>query len=189
MTAPETLTVSSKRPLTTGRRPDRTGVCATAAIRLRARNWLYRPIETFRGRVWRTRQSGRPIRHCDIVLCRRRWSQNDDDISGGLRAADEYVAVRRCIDRIRSMLTVPATSAVSHVWQTPVRHDHRTGTSQASASSSRLSNGAPHRTWRPLRANETCGPAPGCPDGRCGGRCGEAATPGVIDGAAPKISV
>ena len=28
MTAPETFTVSSKRPLTTGRRPDRTGVCA-----------------------------------------------------------------------------------------------------------------------------------------------------------------
>jgi len=30
MTAPETLTVSSKRPLTTGRRPDKTGVRAKA---------------------------------------------------------------------------------------------------------------------------------------------------------------
>jgi hypothetical protein len=38
MTAPETFTVSSKRPLTTGRRPDRTGVHAKADIPLRARN-------------------------------------------------------------------------------------------------------------------------------------------------------
>src|SRR4051812_29122180 len=34
--------------------------------------------------------------------------------------------------------TLPEMSVVSHVWQTPVRQDQRTGTSQASASSSRL---------------------------------------------------
>jgi hypothetical protein len=35
-------------------------------------------------------------------------------------------------------VTAPAIRVVSHVWQTPVRHDQRTGTSHASASSSRL---------------------------------------------------
>src|SRR5262245_10866555 len=37
-----------------------------------------------------------------------------------------------------SYSTSPAISAVSQVWQTPVRQDHLTGTSHASASSSRL---------------------------------------------------
>jgi hypothetical protein len=42
MTAPETFTVSSKRPLTTGRRPDRTGVGAKAAVPLGARAFTAR---------------------------------------------------------------------------------------------------------------------------------------------------
>src|SRR5688500_5525300 len=35
-------------------------------------------------------------------------------------------------------VTLPDSRPVSQLWQTPVRHDQRTGTSQASASSSRL---------------------------------------------------
>ena len=38
MTAPETFTEPSKQPLTTGRRPDRTGVWAKAGIPVRARS-------------------------------------------------------------------------------------------------------------------------------------------------------
>ena len=34
--------------------------------------------------------------------------------------------------------TPPDTSPLSQLWHTPLRHDHRTGTSHASASSSRL---------------------------------------------------
>ncbi len=54
------------------------------------------------------------------------------------------------------------------MWQTPLRHDHLTGTSQASASSSRLRNAGSHGTVRLLRLNETAGPDPGCPAGRVG---------------------
>jgi len=52
------------------------------------------------------------------------------------------------------------------VWQTPVRHDHLTGTSHASASSSKLANFASQAAVIPLRANETGGPDPGGPGGR-----------------------
>ena len=45
MTAPETFTVSSKRPLTTGRRPDRTGVRAKAVVPLRS--VLHSPMGKF----------------------------------------------------------------------------------------------------------------------------------------------
>src|SRR5208282_2325119 len=86
-------------------------------------------------------------------------------------------------------LTVPATRLVSQVWQTPVRQDHRVGTSHASASSSRLGNAAPQGTFKPVRANETSGPDPGGPAGKCGSRRGASAMPGVVDGPAPKISV
>ena len=37
-----------------------------------------------------------------------------------------------------SYSTVPEMRAVSQLWQTPVRQDQRTGTSQASANSRRL---------------------------------------------------
>src|SRR6516165_2862434 len=80
-------------------------------------------------------------------------------------------------------------SPVSQLWQTPVRHAHRTGTSQASASSSRLLNAEPQWTLRLLRANDTSGPVPASPSGRCGGPPATAATPGVLDGPEPKISV
>ena len=86
-------------------------------------------------------------------------------------------------------LTVPATRLVSHVWQTPVRQDHRVGTSHASASSSRHWNVAPQGTFKPVRVNETTGPPPIGPLGRWGGRRGDAATPGVMGGWEPKISV
>ena len=54
------------------------------------------------------------------------------------------------------------------VWQTPVRHDHLTGTSHASASSCKLPNLRSHATVIPLRANETEGPAPRGPSGMRG---------------------
>src|SRR3954452_16949749 len=78
---------------------------------------------------------------------------------------------------------------VSHVWHTPVRQDHLTGTSQASASSSRLGKDASHVTVRLLRLNDTDGPAPGAPAGACGERAGTPAMPGVIAAAGPKTSV
>jgi NAD(P)-dependent dehydrogenase (short-subunit alcohol dehydrogenase family) len=55
---------------------------------------------------------------------------------------------------------VPPMSPVSQLWQTPARHDQRTGTSQASASSSTLCLTESQRTLSPLRANDTSGPVP-----------------------------
>src|SRR5207248_956664 len=62
----------------------------------------------------------------------------------------------------------PEISAVSQVWQTPVRQDHLTGTSHASASSSRLWYFASQGNVSPLRAKEICGPKPAGPAGKCG---------------------
>ena len=45
------------------------------------------------------------------------------------------------------------------------------------------------RTFKPVRANETSGPAPEGPTRRCGGACGEVAMPGVMNGREPKYSV
>ena len=64
-----------------------------------------------------------------------------------------------------SYWTVPPINAHSQVWQTPVRQAHFTGTSQASANSSKLENREFHGTVRPLRVNEICGPVPGSPAG------------------------
>jgi hypothetical protein len=61
-------------------------------------------------------------------------------------------------------------SPVSQVWQTPVRHAHRTGTSHASASSMRLWKAGAQRTFRPLRAKDTNGSTPADPADWCGGR-------------------
>src|SRR3954470_23840494 len=79
-----------------------------------------------------------------------------------------------------SYVTDPETNPHSQVWQTPVRQDQRTGTSQASASSSRLWNLGSQETVRPARAKETLGPSPGDPAGACGGRRGTSFTPGVM---------
>ena len=67
-----------------------------------------------------------------------------------------------------SYSTLPDISAVSQVWQTPVRQDHRTGTSHASASSSRLPYFVFQGNVSPLRAKETCGPRPAGSAGKCG---------------------
>jgi hypothetical protein len=53
---------------------------------------------------------------------------------------------------------VPPISPISQVWHTPVRHDHRTGTSHASTSSRWLCLAESQRTSRVLRANDTSGP-------------------------------
>src|SRR5580658_8171111 len=76
-----------------------------------------------------------------------------------------------------SYFTDPETNPHSHIWQTPVRQDQRTGTSQASASSSRLWNFESQETVSPARANEILGPSPGDPAGACGRRLGAFFTP------------
>src|SRR6202044_3363232 len=80
-----------------------------------------------------------------------------------------------------SYLTFPEINPHSQVWQTPVRQDQRTGTSQASASSSKLWNFEPQETVSPARANEILGPSPEGPSGACGSRRGASFTPGVMD--------
>src|SRR6202789_2480422 len=80
-------------------------------------------------------------------------------------------------------------SAVSQLWQTPVRQDHRTGPSQAPASSRMLWYAAPHGTLTPERAKDTSGPVPAAPVGKCGCFRGAAAIPGVKAGPAPSISL
>src|SRR3954453_21207408 len=85
--------------------------------------------------------------------------------------------------------TDPEINPHSQVWQTPVRQDQRTGTSQASASSSRLWNLGSQETVRPARANEMLGPSPGGPAGEAGSRRGASFTPGVMGSPEPKTSV
>src|SRR5690349_16862651 len=88
-----------------------------------------------------------------------------------------------------SYFTDPEINPLSQLWQTPVRHDQRTGTSQASASSSRLcSADERQRTTRPLRAKDTSGPVPGAPVGGCGGRDVAPAAPGMTAVPPEKIS-
>src|SRR3954449_5776548 len=79
-----------------------------------------------------------------------------------------------------SYVTDPEINPHSQVWQTPVRQDQRTGMSQASASSSKLSNLGSQQTVRPVRANEIHGPSLGDPAGACSSRRGASSTPGVI---------
>src|SRR3954463_9433268 len=88
-----------------------------------------------------------------------------------------------------SYVTDPEINPHSQVWQTPVRQDQRTGTSQASASSSRFWYLGSQETVSPARANEILGPSPGDPSGACGSRRGAFFTPGVMDLPEPKISV
>ena len=75
------------------------------------------------------------------------------------------------------------------VWQTPVRQLQRLGTSQASASSSRLRALEMNRVEMPLRAKVTSGPVPTGPGGWCGGRAVWPITPGLEGGSAPNSSV
>src|SRR5271155_4754691 len=80
-----------------------------------------------------------------------------------------------------SYVTDPEINPHSQVWQTPVRQAQRTGTSQASASSSRLWNFESQETVSPARANEILGPSPVDPAGACGRRRGAPFTPGGMD--------
>src|SRR5271154_73677 len=88
-----------------------------------------------------------------------------------------------------SYFTEPEINPHSQIWHTPVRQAQRTGTSQASASSSRVWNLGSQETVRPARAKEILGPLPGDPAGACGSRRGASFTPGVTDLPEPKISV
>ena len=80
-------------------------------------------------------------------------------------------------------------SVVSQLWQTPVRHDQRTGTSHASASSSRLRVVVAPRDGEVAAGELDRRAVPGWPAGGCGGRAGVAAMPGVRPGAGPNGSV
>jgi hypothetical protein len=73
------------------------------------------------------------------------------------------------------------------MWQTPVRQDHLTGTSQASPNSSRLPYCELQGTVRPLRVKETIGPVPAL-EGGCGGTDVVLAIPGVMEDSEPNIS-
>src|SRR5215469_6383790 len=85
--------------------------------------------------------------------------------------------------------TAPETKPLSQLWQTPVRHDQRTGTSHASASSKMLRYiDAFQCAETPLRANDTSGPVPSSSLGKCGVRAPAPTTPGVIDSLPLKIS-
>src|SRR5215468_1924786 len=78
--------------------------------------------------------------------------------------------------------TAPETKPLSQLWHTPVRHDQRTGTSHASASSNMLWYADPFQcAAMPLRAKDTRGPVLASSLGRCGARFDAATTPGVID--------
>src|SRR6201996_3652376 len=87
-----------------------------------------------------------------------------------------------------SYITDPEINPHSQLWQTPARQDQRTGTSQASASSSRLWNLGSHETVRPARAKEILGPLPGDPGGARGGRHSSSFTPGVMGLPDPNVS-
>src|SRR5260370_17629300 len=88
-----------------------------------------------------------------------------------------------------SYFTDPEINPHSQVWQTPVRQDQRTGTSQASASSSRLWNFESQETESPARANEILGPSPWEAVGACATRPGTAFPPAVIVFPYPKPSL
>ena len=69
-----------------------------------------------------------------------------------------------------------------------IRHDHLTGTSQASANSRRLWNRGSHGTERPLRVKDIFGPTPRPPAGGWGVLGAAAAMPGVTADSVPKVS-
>src|ERR1700722_8586830 len=85
-------------------------------------------------------------------------------------------------------VTFPSINPDSHMWQTPVRQDHLTGTSQASANSRRLPYREPQGTERPLRVKEIFGPVPTLPEGGCGGTDAVLAIPGVMEDSTPNVS-
>jgi hypothetical protein len=74
------------------------------------------------------------------------------------------------------------------MWQTPDRHDHLTGTSQASANSSKLWNRLSHGTDSALLVKVTFGPVPRESAGWCGALKAVLAIPGVTDDPAPNVS-
>jgi predicted exporter len=65
-------------------------------------------------------------------------SQVEDEVVARSCAADERAAVGGGFDRVGAVVDRAGDERRLAVWQTPVRQDQRTGTSQASASSSRL---------------------------------------------------
>src|SRR3954451_2471178 len=83
---------------------------------------------------------------------------------------------------------VPDSSRVAQVWHTPVRQDHRVGTLQASAISSRLAPASSKATVRAARAKVAIGPWP-TGAGTRGALPTAATTPGLIADNDAKTSV
>src|SRR5271156_1653037 len=89
-----------------------------------------------------------------------------------------------------SYMTAPETKPLSQLWQTPVRHAQRTGTSHASAISRMLAKRDAFQCAEiPLRANDTNGPVFASSLGGCGARAIAPTTPGVLDSPPLKISI
>ena len=106
-------------------------------------------------------------------------SQIEDDLAAGPRAAQQRIAGGWGLQRVGLVIHRARQQSGFAGMANPVRQDQRVGTSQASASSSRLAYAGSHGTDRPLRANAISGPWPGVPVGRCGGRAATGAMPGV----------
>jgi hypothetical protein len=51
----------------------------------------------------------------------RNSSQIDDDVTLRLRATDQHISVRGCINRVGLVVDRPAHKSVSQVWQTQCR--------------------------------------------------------------------
>src|SRR6516164_5422975 len=115
-------------------------------------------------------------------------SKIESNVTLGLAAADQQIARRRRLDWVR-LVDDGAGNQPRLAVMTNSAHDQRTGTSHASASSSRLWKAEPQWTERLLRVKDTSGPTSAASPGGCGGHCGSAAMPGVIDGPDPKFSV
>src|SRR5271165_1296261 len=128
-----------------------------------------------------------------LVCCaafRREPSQINDDVALGLRAADQHIAVCRHIDWVRPVSDRPGYKArLASVADPCPAGPSRGHVARFSKLEQALERRAPQGTFKPVRANETSGPPPIGPPGRWGGRHGDAATPGVMGGWEPKISV
>ena len=106
-----------------------------------------------------------------------------------LGAADEDGAVGGWLDRIGVVRDGAGDDGgLAAVADTGATGPAATGTSHASASSSRLPYSVLQATARLLRLNSIVGPLPGVPAGRWGDRDGAESMPGVWPGAGPNSS-
>src|SRR6516162_10507133 len=92
-------------------------------------------------------------------------SKIESNVTLGLAAADQQIARRRRLDWVR-LVDDGAGNQPRLAVMTNSAHDQRTGTSHASASSSRLWKAEPQWTERLLRVKDTSGPTSAASPGR-----------------------